>query len=306
MRFLVWVLPVLLLEACGTEAPSPPPANRPAFLEPAPGVLTLPKKNGSIRFAVIGDSGRGSREQYEVGGRLADIRQQFRFEFVLMLGDNIYEGPIGPRDYELRFERPYRRLLDAGVKFYASLGNHDDPRQRDYPLFNMNGHRYYTFEVEEHGIKQLLDRRVRFFALDTNYTDREQLRWLENELSKSSADWNICFFHHPPYSSGRYGSWWLRRALEPIFVNHHVDVVFSGHEHFYERLRPQNGVHYFISGGAGSVRRDDISEDGLLERGYDQDLHFMLVEISGDMFHFQSIDRLGKTIDHGSIERQGE
>ena len=47
-----------------------------------------------------------------------------------------------------KFEQPYRPLLDAGVTFYASLGNHDDQSNRLYKPFNMGGERYYTFVRE--------------------------------------------------------------------------------------------------------------------------------------------------------------
>ena len=65
-----------------------------------------------------------------------------------MLGDNLY-GNEGAKDFEKKFERPYKALLDAGVKFYASLGNHDNPNQRFYKLFNMNGQRYYNFKPKD-------------------------------------------------------------------------------------------------------------------------------------------------------------
>ena len=62
-----------------------------------------------------------------------------------MLGDNIYGGK-SPADFKRKFEDPYRPLLDAGVKFYASLGNHDDTNERLYKPFNMDGKRYYSFK----------------------------------------------------------------------------------------------------------------------------------------------------------------
>ena len=70
-------------------------------------------------------------------------RQVVSFSFVIMLGDNIYGGD-SPADFARKFEEPYKPLLDAGVKFYASLGNHDNPDERLYKLFNMGGERYYT------------------------------------------------------------------------------------------------------------------------------------------------------------------
>jgi 3',5'-cyclic AMP phosphodiesterase CpdA len=268
---------------------------------PPPGALALPDEPGSIKLAVIGDSGRGSPEQYEVGRRMAEYRERFGFDFVIMLGDNIYEGPAGPRDYAERFEKPYEPLLRAGVKFYAVLGNHDDPNQRHYRAFNMGGHRYYTFE-KEGGLVGGRPR-ARFFALDTTRLDAAQRDWLAREFSSSEADWKICFFHHPLYTAGRYTTWWWRRQLEPLLVRHGAHVVFSGHDHLYARMRPQGGVQYFVSGGAGSVRTGDFRPSALAARGYDADLHFMLVEITGDALHFQAVNRAGQTVDAGVVRR---
>jgi Calcineurin-like phosphoesterase len=260
------------------------------------GDLLLPLRADSIRFAVIGDSGTGEKGEYEIGAQLADYRTKFPFEFVIMMGDNLYGGE-GPRDYQRKFELPFKALLDAGVKFYASLGNHDNPNQRFYKLFNMDGKRYYNFKPKD---------RIRVFALDSNYMDKVQLEWLEKELRNSGEEWKICFFHHPLYSSGeRHGpDIELRAVLEPLFLKYDINVVFAGHEHFYERLKPQNGIHYFISGGAGKVRKSNIGVTGLTAKGFDQDLHFMLVEIDGNEFHFQAISRTGATVDSGLIRRQ--
>jgi hypothetical protein len=261
--------------------------------------LELPLQEGSLRFAVIGDSGTGDAAQTELARKLAEWRAVFPFELVLMLGDNIY-GKDDPRDYRLKFEEPYRPLLDAGVKFYAALGNHDDPKQRFYEKFHMGGERYYSFKGPQG--------KVRFFALDSNYLDKPQLEWLEKQLDASGEDWKICFFHHPLYSSGKkHGpSVELREVLEPVLLKHGVDVVLQGHEHFYERLEPQQGIHYFISGAAGQLRRSNIGKSDITARGYDQDLHFMLVEIAGDAMHFQTISRSGATVDKGTLARAAD
>lgn len=97
----------------------------------------FPLKSNSVRFAVIGDMGTGEAPQYEVAERMISTRQTFPFDFVIMLGDDIYGGS-GPKDFEKKFEVPYKPMLDAGVKFYASLGNHDNPSERFYKIFNMN------------------------------------------------------------------------------------------------------------------------------------------------------------------------
>ncbi len=117
-------------------------------LAPLPGGLALPLRDGSIRFAVIGDSGRGDPPQHEVARQMAAWRSRFPFDFVVMLGDNIYP-PHGPDDYVRKFEEPYRALLDAGVTFHAAIGNHDESSELAYPGFHMDGQRYYTFRRNE-------------------------------------------------------------------------------------------------------------------------------------------------------------
>jgi hypothetical protein len=259
--------------------------------------LLLPNKPDSVRFAVIGDNGTGDSRQYDTAARLIEWRSLFPYTFVLMMGDNMYGGEK-PKDFANKFEKPYMPLTQAGVKFYASLGNHDDPEnQRAYKGYNMGGERFYTFKPKNG---------VRFFALDSNYMDKAQLEWLDKELSASGSDWKICYFHHPLYSSGAtHGSAVdLRRLVEPLFIKHKVNIVFSGHEHFYERIKPQNGIYYFISGCAGKLRKGDIRKTDLTAKGYDDDNSFMLVEIAGDQLHFQTITRAGQTIDSGVINRQ--
>jgi predicted phosphodiesterase len=268
------------------------------------GALTLPNAERSIKFAVIGDSGRGWKPQHEVAAQMAAYRQLFAFDFVLMAGDNIYEGPATEEDYRLKFEEPYRQLLDAGVKFYAALGNHDDTNQIYYKPFNMGGKRYYTFVPPVDPITRW-DTRVRFFAIDSTYLDRDQTQWLARETSESRAEWKIVFMHHPLYTSGRYtmSARGIRFALESTFVTGGVDVVFSGHEHIYQRAEPQSGILYFITGGAGSLREGDAAPSPLIARAYDRDYHFMLVEINEAGFFFQAVNRLGATVDAGTLTR---
>jgi predicted phosphodiesterase len=256
--------------------------------------VTLPLKPDSVRFAAIGDMGTGKKPQYEVAAQMIRARQKFPFEFVITLGDDLYGGS-DPSDFESKFERPYKLLLDAGVNFYAVLGNHDSPNERFYKPFNMNGQKYYTYKKGN----------VRFFAIDSNYMDKQQISWLEKELQNSGSDWKICYSHHPLYSSGAFhgSSTDLRLLLEPLFVKYGVQVVFAGHDHVYERVKPQKGIHYFTEGASGSLRKGNLREKGMTAVGYDQDCSFMLVEIAGDELYFETISRTGLTVDSGVIPR---
>jgi 3',5'-cyclic AMP phosphodiesterase CpdA len=187
--------------------------------------------------------------------------------------------------------------LDAGVKFYASLGNHDDASERFYKPFNMNGANYYSFKKGN----------VRFFALDSNYMDPKQLDWLQKQLEGAgSNDWKICFFHHPLYSSARkHGpATDLRLLLEPIFVKYGVNVVFAGHEHVYERILPQKGIYYFTEGSSGQLRARGLERSNITANGFDADRSFMLVEVADDQMYFETVSRTGKVVDSGVIQRQ--
>ncbi|MBI4477945.1 MAG: metallophosphoesterase [Acidobacteria bacterium] len=257
--------------------------------------LKLPVVKDSVKFAVIGDTGTGSSSQQQVAALLTKYRTVYPFDFVIMLGDNLYGGE-SPRDFRRKFEEPYKALLDAGVRFYAALGNHDLPNQRYYKLFNMDEKRYYSFSKGN----------VKFVVIDSTYVDPEQLKWIENELKNARDPWEICYFHHPIYSSGaKHGSDLdLRARLEPLFIENGVDVVFAGHEHFYERLKPQNGITYFVQGASAKLRKGNIRKSAMTAVGFDDDNSFTLVEISNDEMYFQTIARSGKTVDAGSFLRR--
>ena len=273
-------------QTAATPAAAAQPAIRPV----------LPNTRDSVKFLIIGDSGTGDRAQFEVAARIVEKHKGFAFDRAIMLGDNLY-GRENAAAYRNKFERPYAPLLEAGVKFYASLGNHDDPAQRFYAQFNMDRKHYYT-----HGTGD-----VKFFALDSTYMSPEQLKWLEDELRRSDDEWKIAYMHHPMYSSGlRHGSTpALRTALEPLFLKYGVDVVFAGHDHFYERLRPQNGITHFVQGGAAKLRRGNIRKNSAITaNGFDTDRSFSVAEIVGDQMYVETISRTGTLVDSVVITRR--
>ena len=249
----------------------------------------------TVKFAVMGDFGTGSRRQLETARMMWKQHERWPYSFVITTGDNIY-GAQDPRALERKFVIPYKPIIDARIPFYAALGNHDELVQLNYPLFNMNGHRYYTYTKGP----------VQFFALDSSLMTHGQMRWLETELSKSKAVWKIAHFHHPIYSSGlRHGpTLVLQSALQPIFSTHNVQAIFVGHEHFYERLRPRFGIQQFTTGSAGQLRPGNIRR-GQPEtlRGYDADNSFMLVSIDGDTLSFETVTRMGAIVDSGTVVR---
>lgn len=257
--------------------------------------------DSKTRFAVVGDFGTGESDEFAIAAQMLDAHRKAALDLVLAVGDNIY--PNGSARYFVKhFEEPFEGLLKERVKFYAVLGNHDVEEGRkdqlNYPLFNMGGSNYYTIG-RGNGL-------VDFFMLDSTAFDAGQATWIENALRASRAIWKIAAMHHPMYSSGKkHGSEInLRAALEPLFTRYHVQVVFAGHDHVYERTKLQQGIQYFISGAGGKKRRGDIDmKSPLRAASYDQDNSFMLIEIDETEMGFKSISEKGDVVDSGVIRQ---
>ncbi|HXT68785.1 MAG TPA: metallophosphoesterase [Vicinamibacterales bacterium] len=294
------VAATLLLTRCAgvtTDVPAGP-AVVAGQQSPAAEPMALPNRDGSLKFLAFGDSGTGEPEQFQLAAQMTTLHARFPFEMAILLGDNIY-GTQRPQDFRNKFEVPYKPLIDAGVKFYASLGNHDAIEQRFQGYFNMESKRYYTFKAPKGD--------VRFFALESSNPVPEQIKWVEEQLKGATDPWKIAFFHHPLYSSARgHGSTVdLRDTLAPLFVRYNVSVVFSGHDHVYERVKPQNGVAYFVVGSAGKLRPNDLNRrSSFFAAGFDTDLAFLAAEIVDDKMYFQAISRTGRIVDSGVIIRR--
>ncbi len=279
-----------------------PDASAKEILLPGTGAVlpsAAPTATEAVRFIAFGDSGRGDRAQYELARMMVAHHWSNFYDTALLLGDNIY--PDGEwEDMPAKFEGPYGELMKRGVSFQAVLGNHDVKKGREaqinYPKFNMGGRSYYSF-TRGNGL-------VEFFALDTNYFDIRQRQWLEGALQASRARWKVAFFHHPLYSSAdRHGSRLdLRTELEPLLIRHGVDAVLAGHDHTYERTKPQQGVHHFVSGVGSKPRRGDLDRrTPFFASGSDENSSFISIEITPERFNFKTIDIGGRVIDNGDL-----
>ncbi len=231
MRAVV-VAMVLVSALLGSDSPL---ANEIAALQPG---------DQPLRFAVVGDSGTGDEVQYSIARRMCRWRDKHPYDLVVTTGDNVY--PNGePHRFDDAFFEPFSCLLDAGVRFRASLGNHDvqtegGQRQIDEPAFGMRGHNYV---VRVGG--------VRFVIADSNPLKRKALR---KRLPPEPGDvWTVVVFHAPVYSPGAHGSTpgyrrWVPRLLE----RHGVDLVLNGHDHVYALSKPLKGIRYVVTGGGGA------------------------------------------------------
>lgn len=252
------------------------------------------KKDLLLRFVSVADTGTGARGQYNVAQAMTNYHSKNLYDLIVLAGDNIYNNGEIEKIEEV-FERPYAALLKQNVKFQACLGNHDirtanGEKQLQYPDFNMKG-RYYTFS---RGL-------VQFFALDTNHNAdwKNQLSWLEQELSRSQATWKVVFGHHPVYASGVYGSNpAFIQTFTPLFQKYGVQLYINGHEHHYERTRAINGTTYIICGaGAGNrpVGKNEWTEYST------SNLSFAAYEVYADRIEVSAIGIDNRVFDRGVI-----
>jgi UDP-2,3-diacylglucosamine pyrophosphatase LpxH len=270
--------------------------------------VPVPKSKLLLRFAVMADTGSGNMNQYAVGRSMAQYHEKHPFDTVLMAGDNIYTNGEFSKISSV-FGLPYKDLRNRGVKFYATLGNHDvrsDKKKQDntkenpqvtYPEFNMQGKRYYTRTQGD----------VRFYALETSSLvnpedpDRKaQLAWLDRELAASKAKWNIVYGHHNVYSAGQYGiNQVMVRDITPILKKHNVKLFINGHDHNYQRSKPIDGTTYMVCGGGGASLYPVTDQSWT---AYAKSTHsFGIVEVYQDQIILTGIDKNGKILDRGLV-----
>lgn len=252
-----------------------------------------PVEADRLRFAVVGDHGTGGRNSMAVGRAMVDSYREEPFSLLVHTGDLVYYGDLEARFDEV-IRRPLGPLLDAGVELRPVLGNHEfdyTESLRALERFGLPG-RYYSF----------VSGPVEFFMLDSTPPEfggdggAAQLRWLESGLERSTARWQIAVLHHPPYSSGRRspGDLPAREALEPLFVEHGVDLVLTGHDHHYERTTPQQGITYVIAGSGGKLTPVSRSSFTALSA---RKLHFLVVEVDGSRLSARAVDDDGQVFD---------
>ena len=273
-------------------------------------VRTYPVRTGSFVFFVIGDWGNGSSGQYEVAKKMIQEKERLEKEgkpvrFVISNGDNIYGflRNSGNRDshWESKFFVPYRDLISS-VPFYAVIGNHDGNESEntddlDVYLDNFffpqsdDKHRWYRFQVAN---------LVEFFMLDSSrntnsdepkpvyLAEREQTKWLEEQLSKPpTTPWRVAVFHHPMFTAGPRHEAALPRLQHwfDLFRKYRVDVVFSGHEHNFQvstRDAKTGNIQFFVSGAGGELRggalNRTMTEQGIV--GWAPQRHFLIVDVN--------------------------
>lgn len=260
-------------------------AGAPAANDTSP--FVEPEDTALLRFAIAGDVGTGGVEAYRTSALMDELEAWREFDALLLLGDNVYENG-DPADVGEKVLEPFGPVLDGETLMLAVLGNHDvrdDNGPAQAEALGMPG-RWYATEIDT----------ITILSLDsTQASNPEQRAWLESTLASVTTQWTIVTMHHPPFSAGWHGNHpGAQTHLVPLFEEHGVDIVFSGHDHDYQRSTPINGVTYVVTGAAAKLRATG-SEDFTVVSWSTH--NFVDLVVYPDRLEAQAIDHDGRVID---------
>ena len=260
------------------------------------------RSDPEFSFFATGDVGESGGKQAVTAARVAQTLP--RAEIGLILGDVIYpDGQAG--GYDSNLMRPWAPIL-RNIAIWPALGNHDwhvnpDTNFRSQWYLPNNEH-YYSFDRGN----------AHFIALDTRdgdiYDRAHQVAWLRSDLAAHrDATWTFVYYHHPGYTCTYKGTnSTVISNLHPVFDEFHVDVVFTGHAHTYERLYPMRGSnpvdveqdpHYtnpggtlYITSGCGAKLEGSNTPDCSINAfQLDRTILFTHVTVRGNELHIRAI-----------------
>ena len=248
-----------------------------------------------LRLAVAGDVGTGGEAEYQTSAVMDELESQRNYDALLLLGDNIYEDG-DPADVDRTVFDPFAPVLDDQTQLFAVLGNHDvregnGPAQAE--ALGMPGQWYST----------TIGDTTTLIALDSNEAaNAQQQDWLRSTLAATTTEWTIVTMHHPAYSAGWHGSDPTVQAMfVPVFEEYQVDLVFSGHDHDYQRSKTINGVTYIVTGAAAKLR--PAGSEGFTAVAWSTH-SFVDLAIYGDRLEGQAVDHAGRVIDAFTLQKE--
>ncbi|MDA1230692.1 MAG: metallophosphoesterase, partial [Planctomycetota bacterium] len=259
---------------------------------------TAVKSGTPFAFAVFGDT----QGNPKVSSRLAEMAWAQRPSFLLHVGDLVDNGTVPAHWTEHFF--PGLKPLAQRIPFYPVLGNHEKNAKNYFDYMSLPAPEYfYEFTYGN----------TQFFMIDSNRNidpGSEQFEWLRKRLAESTAQWKIACHHHPPYSSDEddYGDLWkankssqgdLRaRELSRLYDEFHVDIVWNGHIHSYERTWPvrkgeaveRNGTVYMVTGGAGGGLETAGPFRPYFQNNVKHGHHYCMVMVNGGTLEIKAFD----------------
>lgn len=244
----------------------------------------------TLSFVVYGDT----RAHPDIHRAIINQARSLTPDLALHVGDLVNVGHNEAQwDEFLRIEKE----LLAYVPLFPTLGNHELQSKHYFERFFLPGNeRWYSFT---YGPAFFICLQIDGFTKLDDVS--EQYQWLEQTLAKNTQPWLFVYFHKPPYSAEYEGQSeaYIRIRVTPLFEQYGVRLVFSGHNHNYQRSQV-NGITYIVTGGGGGDLSDRITQDEHLLRYY-VGYHLVLINIEGDELNATALTPEGAMIDRFEI-----
>jgi hypothetical protein len=262
-----------------------------------------------FRFSVYGDFGWSAAPGVVAHPPTAAVAARVNesgSHFTVTVGDNIYNDGQ-PGLYDPSWFVPYAPI-NRTAPLFPALGNHD--------VNNSTNGSYYlhNFYLPENGPAGQLERSYSFdygsahfavvdtnpFAQNNTATMQAIRDWLAADLADTMQPWKFVVLHHPPFTSdgGVHGdNANVKAHLVPLFAQHGVQVVFQGHNHFYERLNAIDGVYYITTGAGGRSLYAPSNRKPYSARLVANEYSYTRIDMHGPRFDLTQINAAGAVID---------
>ncbi len=279
------------------------------------------KTAGDVTFLVMGDGGNGSVPAYQVAAAM----RQSAGDLVMHVGDIVYPNfTFGLED--TRCLSVYGQQMRS-VPFFFAMGNHELEGGAlgtayfatfSLPTNSVFGtEHFYSFDHGDAHLVVLFLPSMQSFPGFEQYELHEgstQYQWLTNDLAASGKPWKFLFLHHPLAGSGSHhtdlynGSslydWQVvQNMLIPVARQYGVQMVFSGHDHDYERFNPIQGVQLIVTGASGSYMSGIQDERDASSSQFYTVPEFIRVSIQGNSLHCEAVGTNAQPFDELFIER---
>ena len=252
-----------------------------------------------VRFIAVGDTGTGDIRQYQVAKAMKDKCDKDGCDFVIILGDNIYNSGVKSVDdpqFITKFEKPYK---DLDLKFYMTLGNHDYRGNVQAEIDYTKKSKKWTMPGTTYNFNYA---NVDFFSIDTNNPTDKQISRLQRDIDRSTGKWKVAFGHHPRYTNGVYKNATGKLAdLTDKTLCGKADIYLSGHEHTKQHLKSVCGVEHLVIGTGAGLRKVGTAYNTLFAKS---SYGFSWFEIDDDKMYFQFIDALTGKVEYDYTVRK--
>ncbi|WP_308102676.1 discoidin domain-containing protein [Lentzea sp. CC55] len=264
-------------------------------------VTTLPAGPGDTTTIVAaGDiASLTNSEHYET----AKLIDQIKPDHILTVGDNQYDsGTLS--EFKAHYDKSWGRYKSIT---HPATGNHEweDGLNGYKAYFGAQaypaGKPYYSWEAGEFHFVSFDSQKL----YDTG-DDSTQLNWLKADLAANTKPCVVGYWHHPRFNSGEYGDKSVMAPLWNAFADAKADLVLSGHDHHYERLKPlgksgavdtTNGMRAAIVGIGGDYLYKDVTPRAGVEKWFADSHGVMKITLSGRTYSWEVIDTAGTVRD---------